>query len=117
MNPAEEREAFLKAMTEVQTDREEEIGGPSWKDNVDNHGVAILYAEIAGITNRLKQMLWFPAGNPYADPDELNLDRLEDLTVDLANYAEFLHTWSKEQRKSRTTTNTGIGKPRYPADG
>ena len=94
MNVADEREAFLKAMAGKQSVREREVGGHSWRDNVAAHGPAILYAEIANITSRLKLMLW---NNHGTIPD---FDRLEDLLIDLGNYTEFLFIWTKEEQET-----------------
>lgn len=96
MNVANEREAFLQAMTGKQENREEEVGGHTWRAHVASHGPAILYSELANIMSRMKMMLWDQVGNPYESP--IDLDRLEDLTVDLGNYTEFLYTWTMEQK-------------------
>ena len=83
--PGEQHQAFITAMTEKQTERVEEVGQDTWREYVDIYGFRILYAEIASVNSRLKQMFW----------DEVLLhgqvERASDLLIDLGNYASFLY--------------------------
>lgn len=87
--PGAQRSAFLEAMTSKQVERALEVGADTWREYADTYGVAILYAEIASINSRLKQVFW--DHNPYEDMSTLNKPRVLDLLVDLGNYASFLY--------------------------
>lgn len=77
------------AMEKIQNEREQEIGEHTWQELVDTYGEAILFAEIASIVSRLKQMFW---GNHYLNMDSQEvIDRALDLLIDLGNFAEFFY--------------------------
>ena len=83
--PGAQADAFIAAMTAKQTERVEEVGQDTWREYVDIYGFRILYAEIASINSRLKQLFW---------DDVLLHDqvaRASDLLIDLGNYTSFLY--------------------------
>ena len=94
MNVAEQKSAFMKAMADTQENREAELGKPTWRENVEAHGPSILYAELAGITGRLKALIWDKPDNVH-----YNYDKIEDLLVDLGNYTGFLYEHMREKRE------------------
>ena len=83
--PGEQRAAFIAAMTAKQVERIEEVGQDTWREYSETYGFRILYAEIASINSRLKQLFW----------DETlvhgQVERASDLLIDLGNYAAFLY--------------------------
>ena len=84
--PGDQKEAFLKAMASKQAERIAEVGQDTWREYVDTYGFRILYAEIASINSRLKQLFW--------DTDQLlhgQVERASDLLIDLGNYTSFLY--------------------------
>ena len=83
--PGEQHDAFIKAMTAKQVERAEEVGADTWREYSDTYGFRILYAEIASINSRLKELLW--------DSTLVHgqVERASDLLIDLGNYASFLY--------------------------
>ncbi len=83
--PGAQHDAFIKAMTAKQVERAEEVGSDTWREYSDTYGFRILYAEIASINSRLKELFW----------DETlvhgQVKRASDLLIDLGNYASFLY--------------------------
>ncbi len=83
--PGDQKQAFIDAMVDKQTDRAAEVGGHVWVRNAEEYGPRILYSEIANINSRLRQIFW------DAEYDEAKQARAKDLLVDLGNYASFLY--------------------------
>ena len=86
--PGDQKQAFVDAMIAKQIERGDEVGGHVWEQNADEYGPRILYAEIANINARLKQMFWDSEYVGYRQRA-----RAQDLLVDLGNYASFLHDY------------------------
>ena len=88
MNVSEQKEMFLAGMIAKQKDRAEEVGGHTWRTYVETYVPQIFFADLASIMSRLERMLW-----PVPVP-EIDHYKLQDLLIDLGNYASFLHEWS-----------------------
>ena len=84
--PGDQANAFKEAMTAKQVERTEEVGKDTWREYADTYGSRILYAEIASINSRLKQIFW-----DSSEYDTVNVERASDLLIDLGNYASFLY--------------------------
>lgn len=83
--PGAQRSAFIEAMAAKQTARADEVGADTWREYADTYGPEILYAEIASINSRLKQLFWDMKYNLT------KRERASDLLIDLGNYASFLY--------------------------
>ena len=88
---------YVEAMKYTQGDRVKVAGGHIWQDSLNSYGPALLYAEIASINQRLKQIFWDEIDDRFVDT--ANLARAEDLLVDLGNYASFLFDWVQVELK------------------
>ena len=117
LNPAEQKEVFVKAlmddwkkqrlvsneitfvnaMKKVQSDREREAGGHTWKVYTRRYGPQIIFAEIASITSRIEALIWKKSEDSLTAEQK---NRLRDLTVDLGNYTSFLFDWIQERIKT-----------------
>lgn len=89
-------ENFVAAMNAIQGDRCAEVGGHLWFRHLERYGAVAYFYELAGIVGRIEQVL---VGNPGAVPeDDVLASKLEDLLVDLGNYAGFMYEWLKAKR-------------------
>ncbi len=95
---------LILAMAQVRKEREDEVGASTYQDLVNTYGLAILFAEIASITSRLKGLLW----TDEAIMQPINYDRLLDLLIDLGNFTDFLYMEAQKQEK-REETNLALG--------
>ncbi len=94
--PGDQANAFKEAMSAKQIERIEEVGQDTWREYADTYGFRILYAEIASINSRLKQLFW--------DGDVLlhgQVERASDLLIDLGNYASFLYEAIQSEEGSK----------------
>jgi hypothetical protein len=91
IDPGAQREVFIAAMTDKQIERSKEVGTDTWREYEETYGVRLLYAEIASINSRLKQMFW------DVEYDPRRVDRASDLLIDLGNYASFLYATIQDE--------------------
>ena len=83
--PGEQKQAFMEAMAGKQEARAAEVGADTWREYSGTYGPRILYAEVASINSRLKEIFW---DSEYTSDKKA---RALDLLVDLGNYASFLY--------------------------
>lgn len=76
-------------MAAIQKERADELGRHIWEDMVEQYGEAILFAELASITARLKELVWQAEYDNPNHPDRI--DRILDLCIDGGNYLDFLY--------------------------
>lgn len=80
------------AMSYIQGQRSQEVGGHTWEQTVERYGESYLFVEMAAIMSRLEQMIWVGQTlNPYSNPSSFNFERALDLCIDLGNYTDFLY--------------------------
>ena len=82
------KQNFVEAMASKREERAAEVGKHTWKQTIERYGLGYLFIEIASIVSRMEEMIWPPPENGLT---EQQLARLDDLTIDLGNYAGFLY--------------------------
>lgn len=96
MTPGEQHQAFVEAMLAIQKDRKDETADHTWKAHLDRYGLAIYFADLAGIVGRLEGLVW---KRRYDDLTPRQQEKVIDLLVDLGNYAGFMYEWLQGQPK------------------
>lgn len=92
------QESFVNEMVDKQEERSSEVGGHTWRQQIDTYGLPIMFAELANIMSRLELMLWTGDANLSVAQNPL---RLLDLLVDLGNYTAFTYEYVLDQAKEK----------------